>query len=242
MTRFDLSTSELDVVWRAGELGPLPLIIDVPSPGMTHTERAAVERRVWTNLVERGLADDHGRVHWRLADRLETIARRRRSLQVHVVGQDSVRAILAVRDRRHVLGVLADRFRLAAVPGTGAASTLLALLPDVPAGQGHSVSVDTTVLTAAVRNPASTFDVLRRHGLGTDDARTLITMTSGCLRTIQIVAETREAEGRTTRSLLVSAHDTPAGRYRAIRTVTAAGDHLTVTPATTSSLVGALTT
>jgi hypothetical protein len=239
VTGIDLSVTELDVVWRAKSFGALPLIIDVPSPGASHAERGAIERQVWAELVARGLADDHGHPHWRLADRLETIARRSRSLQLRVFGADATRAILAVRGRSHVLGVLGDRFHLKSVPRTGIAATLLALLPEVPAGQGYSVNVDTAVFSAAATATAA-HDTLVKHGLDPDDARTMLSMATGSVRTIQLVGERRDADGRTTRSRPVSVHDTPAGRYRTIRTITDTADHLTVTPTTTAALANAL--
>lgn len=239
MIRFDLSPTELDVVWRTSGFGTLPLILDVPSPGATHAERAALESRVWTDLVNRDLADDHGAPHWRLLDRLATIAQRRRSLELRVFGVDAVRAILATRGRRSVLGVLADRFLISSAPATGQAATLLTLLPEVPAGQGHSINVDTTVFAAATK-AAKPHDKLRRHGVSADDARTLLAMATGSFRIAQIVAEVRDSDGRTHRSHAMSVYDTPSGRYRAIRTITSATDHLTVTPASAASLADAL--
>jgi hypothetical protein len=239
MTRFDLSTTEFDVVWRASEFGSLPLVLDVPSPGATHAERDVLERRVWTELVARDLADDHGQPDWRLLDRLETIARRRHALELRVLGKGATRAILATRGRRNVLAVLTDRVRLSSVPATGRAATLLALLPEVPAGQGQSISVDTTVFAAATK-AAKPQDKLRRHGISTDDARTLLAMATGSVRIAQIVAEVRDSTGRALRSRAMSVYDTPSGRYRAIRTVTSATDHLTVTPASAASLADAL--
>jgi EspG family len=240
MTGLDLSATELDVVWRAAGFGALPLIIDVPSPGATHAARTALERRVWTDLVARELADDHGHPHWRLTDRLAVIARRSHSLELRIFGADAIRAILATRGRRSVLAVLGNRFRLTSVPTTGRVATLLALLPEVPAGQGYSVSVDTDVFAAATRRPAKAHDALRRRGVGTDDARTLLAMATGSVRTVQIVAETRDPDGHAVRSRPVSVHDTPTGRYRTIRTITETTDHLTVTPATATSLREAL--
>jgi hypothetical protein len=239
MTRFDLSPAELDVVWRALRLDALPLVLDVPSPGATHADRAALERRVWVELAERELADGHGRPHWRLTDRLETIARRTRSLELRVFGVDTTRAILATRGRRDVLGVLDRRFTVGSAPATARATTLLALLPDVPPGQGRPVCVDTGLFAAAVRDDEPA-ERLRRHGVGADDARTLLAMTTGSVRIAQIVAETRDAGGRAARSRAVSVYDTPAGRYRAVRSVTPVSDHLTVAPATSSALADAL--
>ncbi|HEY0450928.1 ESX secretion-associated protein EspG [Actinophytocola sp.] len=232
----DLSTVELDVVWRAERFGELPLIIDVPSPGRTHAERAELERRVWAELERRELADDHGRASWRLADLLAVIARRRMSLQLRVFGQDATRAILATRGSTAVLAELTDRFRLGRVADTGLAATLLSRLPAVPAGEGYSVNVAATAFTEAAQNPTRGVAVLRRHGLTSDDARTLLAMTTGTLRTAQLAVEWRELGGRSGRSPIVSTHDTPAGRYRTIRT----GDHLTITPTTPAALADAL--
>ena len=190
-------------------------------------------------MVERGLADDFGQAHWRLHDRLETIARRGQSLELRVFGADATRAMLATRGRRNVLAVLGDRFQVRSVPATGRTETLLTLLPDVPAGQGYSVTVDTAVFADATKT-SNPFDRLRRHGMSTDDARTLLAMATHSVRIAQIVAETRGADGRGVRSRAVSVHDTPTGRYQTIRTITANADHLTVTPATAASIAGAL--
>ncbi|GAA3992226.1 hypothetical protein GCM10022247_09190 [Allokutzneria multivorans] len=48
-----LSEVELDVLWESACLGELPLVLDVPSPGTTHAERAEVVRRTWAGLAER---------------------------------------------------------------------------------------------------------------------------------------------------------------------------------------------
>lgn len=238
----DLSATELDVVWRAENLGELPLVIDVPSPGKTHAERADLERRVWTELVDREVADAVGQPVWQLRDLLVVVGRRRRSLQLRVFGQNAINAILAVRGRHVALAVLDGRFRIRRVADTGLAATLLSLLPPVPAGTGHSVSVRTTAFASAARadSPGRARDILQRNGLSADDARTLLTMTTGILRTAQVVDEWRDDLGATTRSRPVSVQDTPHGRYRSIRTITGTDDHLTVTPANSTNLAAAV--
>jgi EspG family len=237
--RVELSPVELDVVWRSEPFEELPLIIDVPSPGATHAERAALEARVWAELVERELADDHGRAAAEVVDLLEVIARRRRSLQLRTFGPDPVRAILAVRGPRAVLGVLDEkRLRLANVPDTGLADTLLSLLPEVPAGRGHSVSVSAAALTEATgaRTASAAWDVLTRHGLNRDDARILLDMATGSVRTGQIAADRRK-EGRLIRTdRVVAFHDTQSGRYQTVRKVIESADYLTIGPASRVTL------
>jgi hypothetical protein len=240
----ELSTIELSVVWRSQPFGELPLILDVPTPGATRAERTALETGVWAGLVERELADDHGRATTRLVDALGVIAHRRRSLQLRTFGPDPVRAILAVRGARAVLAVLDDRFRLAGVPDTGLAGTILSLLPDLPAGPGHPVTVPAAALTAAAEaaTSARAWDVLTAHGVNRDDARILVTMATGSIRTGQVAAELRALNGRLTRSpRIVAFHDTPAGRYQTLRKITGATDHITVSPATPTALARTIT-
>lgn len=238
MPRFttELSATELDVVWRALSFGDLPLILDVPSPGTTRAERSALEGRVWAELVDRELAEDHGRATGKLVDVLGVLRRRRWAVELRTFGPGPRRAILAVHGVRAVLAVLADdTLRLARVPDTGIAGTLLSLLPELPAGTGHQVTVAAEALTAAAAagTSAAARDVLRGHGVNRDDAGSLVTMTTGSIRTGQIAAEHRGPDGRLIRSpRIVAFYDTPHGRYRALR----ADGHLTIGPATLGAL------
>lgn len=238
MPRFtiELSAVELDVVWRALSWGDLPLILDVPSPGTTRAERAALETTVWAALVDRELADDHGRATATLVTVLGVIGRRRWAVELRTFGPDPRCALLAVHGVQAVLAVLDQgKLRLARVPDTGIAGTLLSLLPDVPAGNGHTVTVAADVLTeaAAAGTPAAAWNVLRGHGVDRDDAGSVITMTTGSFRTGQIAAELRGPDGRLTRApRIVAFYDTPRGRYRAVHTA----GHLTIGPATPAAL------
>lgn len=237
MPRFalELSTVELDVVWRSQPFDELPLIIDVPSPGGTRTARDTLEAKVWAGLVERELADDHGRPTAEVAAALGVIARRRQALQLRMFGLDPLRAILAVRGARAVLAVLDTRFQLANVSDTGLAGTLLSLLPEVPAGPGHAITVPAAPLMAAAEasTPARAWESLSDNGINRDDARILIGMATGSVRTGQIAAEQRAPNGRLTRSArIVAFHDTPNGRYQTLRKT----EQITVAPATRAAL------
>ena len=64
-----LSTLEFDVVWEAARLTRRNVALDVPSPGITHAERAEFVRNAWTSLEGRGLARG-GRVTSEMADTL----------------------------------------------------------------------------------------------------------------------------------------------------------------------------
>lgn len=242
MPRFtlELSTLELDVVWRAQSFDDLPLIIDVPSPGGTHAERAKLEAHVWADLVERELADDHSRATSRLVDALGVINHRRMSLELRTFGPDPLRAMVAVRGPRAILAMLDDeRLRLAAVADTGLADTLVSLLPALPAGPGHPITVTTAALTTAANAGTSgaAWDALRRHGVNRDDARILLDMATGSTRTGQIAAELRKSKGRLTRSpRIVAFYDTPRGRYHVLRKIIGSTEHVTVAPASLQTL------
>lgn len=242
MPRFtlELSPVELDVVWRSQPFDELPLIIDGPSPGQTHAERAALEAHVWTELIDRDLADDHGRPTSKVVETLGVIDRRLRSLELRTFGPDPIRAILAVHGARAVLALLdQDRLRLANVADTGLARTLLSLLPAHPAGTGRTISLATTAFTAATKadNPPKAWDILHKHGINRDDARTVVAMSIGGFRTGQIAAELRSRGGRILRSpRVVGFHDTPRGRYRTLRKITDSTDQLTIAPAGPATL------
>jgi hypothetical protein len=238
----ELSTLELDVVWRSQPFGELPLILDIPSPGATHAERAALEAQVWTELIERDLADDPGHATNTVVTALQVIARRRLSLHLRTFGPDARRALVAQRGRRTVLGVLDDQgFRLARVADTGLANTLLSLLPEVPAGPGRSVSAPIHGFERASQAASSTaaIEALTEQGLDRTDARTLLDMTTGSIRTGQIAAEVRKRDGHIARSdHVIAFHDTPHGRYQAV----VRDEYLTVAPATTTTLARAINT
>lgn len=242
MPRFtlELSTLELDVVWRAQAFDDLPLIIDVPSPGGTRAERASLEAQVWTDLVDRELADDHGHATARLVDALRVINHRRQSLELRVFGPDPLRALLAVRGSRAVLAVLdSERFRLAVVANTGLAKTIVSLLPPLHAGRGHPTSVTTTALANAAKatTPGAAWDALQGHGVNRDDARILLEMATGSTRTGQFAAERRAPDGRRSRSpRIVAFYDTPKGRYQVLRKTIGSAEHVTVAPASPQAL------
>jgi hypothetical protein len=231
---------EFDVVWRAQGFDDIPLILDMPSPGATSAERAEVTARAWTALAERELADGQGSPRADLAAALGVIAHRRQSLHLRVVGRDALRAMLATKGQSAVLARLAgEQLRVATLASSGLITALLSVMPDAPPGRGHSVNVavDTFAEAARASTPSAGRDVLIRHGVNRTDARALLDMTTGSVRTGQVAAELRRPDGRITRSdRVVAFHDTRSGRYLAIRDA----GHLTVSPATRATLARAV--
>jgi hypothetical protein len=68
-----LSALEFDVIWENERLPERHVALDVPSPGKTHTERAALVKQTWAALEARGLAEG-GRAIGDLVDRIMLLA------------------------------------------------------------------------------------------------------------------------------------------------------------------------
>ena len=230
--RFALDATEFDVVWRAAGHGLPPAVLDMPSPGASHAERARIEHAVWSALTGRGLANGFGQAAGGLRTAIGVVAGRVTSFELHTA---ALRALLGRVNRRAVLVEFADgRLLLRTVPETGLAQTIASLLPELPAGPGRSITVDASLLAKAEAAPARRV-VLRRGGLSRDDARTLADMMCGADGHGQIVAEvTRHGVTRRSDRVVAFFHNA-GGRYRVIRT----DDHITITPVTTAQLVAA---
>jgi hypothetical protein len=234
VTEFALSATEFDVVWRGLGYGVPPLILDVPSPGATYSERAVVERGVWAALVERGLADGDGQPQPqpKIADLFAVVAERKKAIELRVGGFSTV---LAVGSRRAVLAQLdGDRMRFATVADTGLAATIVDVLPATAAGVGRSVTVDAKALAAAeaATTPTGRQAALQESGLARGEARSLAEMTEGAYEVGQFAVEFDGRRG----DRVVAFFRNPTGRYQLIRQ----GDRITVTPASAAQLITAV--
>ena len=232
MTEFALSATEFDVVWRGLGYGVPPLILDVPSPGATYSERAVIEREVWGALAERGLADGPGQPRAAVADVFAVVAGRKKAIELRV---GAFSTVLAVGHRRAVLAQLdGDRMWFETVPETGLAATIVDVLPAAPAGAGRSVTVEARALAAAeaASTPMARQKALQDKGLPRGEARALADMTEGATEVGQFAVE---VDGRRA-DRVVAFYRNATGRYQLIRH----GDHITVTPASAAHLTTAV--
>jgi hypothetical protein len=134
---------EFDVVWRALGLGAPPVVLQIPSPGRTHTERRRIEAQVWTALRDRGHAVNH-----HLTSVLTLLAAPLR-VEVRAWGAWTCRAVVAG-------GVLALRGDDAVVlqPCVSAAGAVVRVLAGGRPGPGRATSVPDAELRAALRHPS----------------------------------------------------------------------------------------
>ncbi|TQM82201.1 ESAT-6 protein secretion system EspG family protein [Saccharothrix saharensis] len=214
----ELSAEEFDVLWERLDLGQMPLVIKVPSPGKTHAERADLERRVWQSIGARGLGDPTG-LHPELDHLLRLFSRPEREVDGRVWIGRSVRVLAVANGDDGAVATLTDNrlaFRRAA--GSGLPSAVLGALPAHPAGTGHSVTMPSADLEAAVKksdgSPKSLENSLRAHGVRQEDAATLVKMFTGLVHTGNFGAAARDKYGKRCRpDRVVAFFDTEDGRY-----------------------------
>ncbi|MGW4482345.1 ESX secretion-associated protein EspG [Amycolatopsis sp. NPDC004368] len=238
-----LSALEFDVLWESLELGRRPAALGVPSPGRTHTERAALVGEAWAALARRRLARGR-RASGELFDQLHLLSHPQNALDVWVWADREIhgravsrgsQAVLAVVDRDEVWLIPADEGSLAeaAVPVAG----------ELSAGIGQSVSVPHATLVAADAkaggDPKALVTVLEDHGLALWEAQELAGMLLGQEARGQFTAERTLRDGTVRRSTHPTAFfDTDAGRYLFQLTDDTRGHTwATVTPADNAVLV-----
>lgn len=213
-----LSTLEFDVVWESERLPGRHPAIDVPSPGMTHTERAELVAEAWKSLENRGLAES-GRVVPELADRLNLLANPEAQIDAWVWADREVKALAVVAGQEALLAVV-DGAEVWLIPArdTAVVEAAVAIAGEALAGPGRSVSVPTETLTAAdaaAKGDSRTMIMaLERRGMELSEAQSLVAMLDGMGTRGQFGVEHRRRDQRMVRAdRVVSFHDTEHGRY-----------------------------
>jgi hypothetical protein len=202
-----LSAVEFDVVWRGLGLGAPPVVLRLPSPGRTHTQRRQIETQVWTALRDRGLAAANGSQLGQLLGLLATPAPR---VEVRAWGASTCRALVAggVVARRHADVVVLT-------PCTAVADTVIGVLPVGRPGPGRAASVPDAVLTAALRRPSAAglrADLVAR-GVDPVEAGLVARMLHAVAGRAQIAVAGPDRWGIVRRSGILEVLDGPAGRY-----------------------------
>jgi hypothetical protein len=241
-----LTALEFDVLWEHLDLGDMPLIVKVPSPGRTNTERAQLVDRAWQSLAVKGLGRsvdlDPG-----LVSVLRLIARPDRELDGRLWIGRSVRLMAAASEEAGVLAVQeGDTLTLRTADGLGLPRHALTVLPPATPGPGHSVTLPSRDFEAAAREataPKEFEAALRRRGLRDTDADALRDMIGDVQRQGQFGAAARDKWGRRIRSpRVISFFDTEAGRYLQVRRDSGTGEAwTTISPADHRRLLHHLT-
>jgi hypothetical protein len=214
-----LSALEFDVLWESQRFPRRHVALDVPSPGVTRGERAALVAQAWAGLAERGLAE-RGRAESGLADRLALLAHPERSVDGWVWTDREIRA-LSVQSGREAQLAVVDRDEVWLIPAHDSSfvEAAVSVAGDAPAGYGRSVNVPLQTLRAADEDaggdPKALILELEDRDVQLNDAQTLAGMFSGIVTKGQFGAE-RTGNGRVTHRAgrVVAFHDNDrGGRY-----------------------------
>lgn len=232
-----LSPLEFDVLWEALDLPPKHVALNVPSPGMTHTERRELVAQAWRSLEERGLADGT-RPDGDLLDRLTLLAHPELSIDSWVWTDRQISALTVVSGDGVAMCVLdGDEVWLIPARDTALVEAAVSIAGELVPGPGRSVSVPSEVLqdadTEAKGDLHRFIRALDEHGVDLSDAQVLANMLSGSVLRGQVGVEHRRRDQRVARAdRIVAFHDTPAGRYLYLRKPSTDGRQWsTVTPA-----------
>ena len=216
-----ISSLEFDVLWEHLRLAEMPLVLRVPSPGRTFTERRQLTAEVWQALEQRGLGHRLS-VDDRLAHLLRLLEKPDLEIDGRFGATRGVRLLVAATGDDAVFAVLSKRgLVLSEAPVTGLAREALSVLPVVAAGPGESITVRSSVLDTAAGSAATpeAFEfALCRNDVRLRDASILRTMVTGIRRQGQFGAAARNRWGHRRRARhVVGFFDTDYGRYLQLR-------------------------
>lgn len=223
----NLSTLEFDVLWEHLGLGEMPLVLRVPSPGRTFTERRQLIGSAWRDLERRGLGRSVEPLPT-LVGMLQVLATADQEIDGRFGATRGVRLLVAAAGDNAVFAVLSKHgLTLSQIPATGLAHHALSVLPNAGAGPGASITVRSTELDEAAAEAATPaeFDLaLRRRGVPARDAGILRLMVTKVQRHGQFGASARTRLGHRCRAPhVIGFVDTEAGRYIQMRRTTTDG-------------------
>lgn len=242
-----LSRLDFDVLWENERFPRRHVTLNVPSPGMTHTERSRLVQETWRSLEQRGLAE-RGRATPDVSDDLALLAYPRRAVYGFIWAPDRKITLLAASNGGSALmGVVdGDEVWLIRTRDESIADSAVSVAGDMPPGPGQSVSLQTKVLTGADGrahgDPQRLVMELSDEGVPLGQAQALVGMVAGMTTRGQFGVETAKGTERPKRAdRVIAFHDTPNGRY--LHLVKPSADRTkwsTITPADNQRLATSL--
>ncbi|MGH3439443.1 MAG: ESX secretion-associated protein EspG [Sciscionella sp.] len=217
-----LSTLEFDVLWEYLRLPSMPVVIGVPSPGRTHSERTRLADEAWQRIEARGLGRQIN-LHPLLPRYLSLLAQPEREVDGRVWVGGEVRSLAAATGQEAVHVTLAGgELTFRPISPEGLVAAVLGVLPALAAGTGHSVTLPTDDFEAAAYSAGPVRQgfalALTDRGVREADVRTLTEMISEVSGQGQFGAAARDKFGRRHRAdRAVSFFDTADGRYLQVK-------------------------
>lgn len=218
-----VSPLEFDVLCEAEGLADhRHIVLDVPSPGTTYTERAELVADAWASLRARGLAERRrDRVEPEFGDLLALLHRPRRSIDVRIWADRPIRALAAANGGTGLLTIVDSHVvEFTPVRASSLAPAAVSVAGEAQPGEGRAVSVLNESLRSAAdragqHDPQRLVDELRVLGVPAEDATLVSRMADGMGMRGQFGAQSaRDRWSPPVRAnRVVGFHDTPVGRY-----------------------------
>jgi hypothetical protein len=213
-----LSTLEFEVLWEAERLPPRHVALDVPSPGMTHSERTELIEQAWTSMADRGLA--RGRqASSELVDMLNLFAHPKVSIDAWVWMDREIRAQAVSIGSQALLGVI-DEGEVWLIPARSSslAEAAVSVAGELGPGVGQSISLPHDTLRAADADakgdPKTLVTALEDRHIPLWQAQELSGMLLGQEARGQFGVERTGRDGTSRRAdRVIAFYDTDAGRY-----------------------------
>ncbi|WP_228713537.1 ESX secretion-associated protein EspG [Prauserella endophytica] len=239
-----LSALEFDMLWEAERLPQRHVALDVPSPGVTYTERAVLVEQAWESLARRRLARGH-KASPDVVDMLNLFVQPKVSIDLWVWADRQISGLAVSTGGQALLGVV-DGEEVWLIPASDATlpEAAVSVAGELGPGVGRSVSLPHEVLVAAdadARGDAKAMvTALEDRGVELWQAQELAGMMMGMAARGQFGAQRHGRDGRISRARRVIAfYDTDAGRYLfQARPERDGRNWATVTPADNSLLAG----
>jgi hypothetical protein len=232
-----LSALEFDMLWEAERLPSRHSALEVPSPGMTHTQRAELIEQAWDSLRARGLARGR-KASGELIDMLNLFAHAKVTIDVWVWTDREIKGLAVSVGSQALLGVVDDgEVWLIPARDTLLAEAAVSAAGELAPGVGQSISVPHDILRdadAEARGDAKAMvTALEDRDVPLWQAQELAGMLLGQESRGQFGVERVGRDGQMRRAdRVIAFYDTDAGRYLfQLRRNPDGRDWATVTPA-----------
>lgn len=213
-----LSTLEFDMLWEAERLPRRHPALDVPSAGITHSERADLVEQAWDSLAQRRLAKGHQATS-DLVDMLNLFVRPAVAIDSWVWTDRQISGLAVSTGTQALMGVVdGDEVWLIPARDSSLPESAVSVAGETPAGVGWSASVPHDILVEADREAAgdarALVGALTDRGIVLSEAQEFAAMLMGQVVRGQFGAQTHGRDGTVRRAQRVIAfYDTDRGRY-----------------------------
>jgi hypothetical protein len=232
-----LSALEFDMLWEAERLPPRHVALEVPSPGMTHTERAELIEQAWDSLRARGLARGR-KASGELVDMLNLFAHAKITIDVWIWTDREIKGLAVSVGSQALLGVV-DNGEVWLIPArdTLLAEAAVSVAGELASGIGQSITLPHHILREAdieaQGDAKAMVTALEDRGVQLWQAQELAGMLLGQGARGQFGVERLGRDGQLRRAdHVIAFYDTDAGRYLfQLGPNTDGRDWATVTPA-----------